>query len=204
MSHVFISHEGETPRASLLDPMLRSWSETVFKHPEPPRSELLELRNRIVHGTDAVQWNTRFRTSMTFYGGGEAVESVAAEPGARTLKPDLVYYGGSIAICTQVHPDDDHFDVDLVALREEGERWDIDEWSSVFTKLVATSKAFTESASSITSLRKLLRRQARDERIRSLPSERRALYDSIKALREEIGPGEFDINQALREIREGA
>lgn len=204
MSRVFASSEDETSRTRLLEPMVWSWSETLFERPDPPRSELLELRKRIVHGGETVLQTTRLLTSMISHRTGEGTALPAEPPGPGPGCDFAAYDVGSFITCTQIHPDDDHYDLNLVVLREEGERWDVDEWGSFFKKAVATLKEFTDSASSITSLRELLRRQARDERIRDLPEGRRSLYESIRLLREEIGSGEFDIDQAIRELRGGA
>jgi hypothetical protein len=43
----------------------------------------------------------------------------------------------------------------------------------------------------------------RERLLARLTPERRALYDRIVALREEIGPVDFDIVEAIRELREG-
>lgn len=50
-------------------------------------------------------------------------------------------------------------------------------------------------------LREFLSPERHEERLRKLSPERRALYDRIRKLREEIGPIEFDVAKALREIR---
>jgi hypothetical protein len=42
----------------------------------------------------------------------------------------------------------------------------------------------------------------RDELLRKMSPEKRALFEKISALRERIGPVKFDVVEALREIRE--
>jgi hypothetical protein len=48
----------------------------------------------------------------------------------------------------------------------------------------------------------LLRTHSKDELLRSMGPERRALFHRILALRERIGPVRFDVVEALREMRE--
>jgi hypothetical protein len=50
-------------------------------------------------------------------------------------------------------------------------------------------------------LSSLLQRQRRDERLKRLSPERRAMYEDIRKLREEIGPIDFNVVEALRELR---
>jgi hypothetical protein len=47
--------------------------------------------------------------------------------------------------------------------------------------------------------RRLLKR-IEENRLAMTP-ENRALFDSIRALADKIGPGDFDINEAIRELR---
>jgi hypothetical protein len=42
----------------------------------------------------------------------------------------------------------------------------------------------------------------RDELVRRMSPEKRALFEKISALRKRIGPVKFDVVEALREIRE--
>lgn len=42
-----------------------------------------------------------------------------------------------------------------------------------------------------------------DELLRCMTAQRRALYEEIMKLRNEAGPGDFDIVEELRKIREG-
>ncbi len=63
------------------------------------------------------------------------------------------------------------------------------------------TRATTVSATTVSTLRGLLRRRMRDERLKRLSPERRAVYDRIRKLREEIGPVEFGIVETLRELR---
>ncbi len=52
------------------------------------------------------------------------------------------------------------------------------------------------------SLRQLIRTERREELMRRLSSERKATYDRIRRLREEIGPLNFDVVEELRNLRE--
>lgn len=52
------------------------------------------------------------------------------------------------------------------------------------------------------SLRRLLRAERREELLRRLSPERRATYERIRKLREEIGTLDFDVVEELRELRE--
>lgn len=45
------------------------------------------------------------------------------------------------------------------------------------------------------------RRIAREDRLRRMSPAARATYESIRALRKEIGPVGIDVTEALREIR---
>lgn len=53
-------------------------------------------------------------------------------------------------------------------------------------------------------LRKLLHAHTREERLRGMSPERRALYDELLQLRQEIGPVSIDTVKLLREIRADA
>ena len=59
----------------------------------------------------------------------------------------------------------------------------------------------TRTSTRVSFLRSLLQRQRRDERIARMSPERRAMYEEIRKLREEIGPINFNVVEALREIR---
>lgn len=48
-----------------------------------------------------------------------------------------------------------------------------------------------------------VRRYSREELLRRMTPEARATYNRIKKLREEIGPIDFNIVKALRELRGG-
>ena len=63
------------------------------------------------------------------------------------------------------------------------------------------TRATNPTSTTVSSVAKLLRRQHRDERLRRMSPEARATYERIRTLREEIGPLDFDIVKALRELR---
>jgi hypothetical protein len=62
---------------------------------------------------------------------------------------------------------------------------------------------WTSTAGEESSLRKVITLQRRAQRLAKMSAEQRSTYDRIVALRESIGPGDFDIASAIREIREG-
>ena len=59
------------------------------------------------------------------------------------------------------------------------------------------------SDDSVERLRELLRPERRDELLRKMSPENRALLESIEKLRERIGHIDFDVVAALRELRNG-
>lgn len=61
--------------------------------------------------------------------------------------------------------------------------------------------ATNATSTTVSSVAKLLRLHHRDERLRRMSPEARATYDRIRTLRTEIGPLDFDIVRAIREIR---
>ena len=63
------------------------------------------------------------------------------------------------------------------------------------------SNATTSTTTSLTSIGQVLSRKHRDERLRRMSPERRALYHDIRTLREKIGPINFDVVETLREFR---
>ena len=69
-------------------------------------------------------------------------------------------------------------------------------------KLERLTRATKVTSTRVSSVAWLLRRQHRDERLRRMSPEARATYKRIRELREEIGPLDFDIVKALRELRD--
>ena len=63
------------------------------------------------------------------------------------------------------------------------------------------TRANSMTGTTISGLGDVVRRRNRDDRIRRLSPERRAAYERIKKLREQIGPVRFDVVEALRELR---
>ena len=91
--------------------------------------------------------------------------------------------------------------------------WNADAWTmdEIWNKLgeslipevvIRTTQATTATATTVSSLRQLLARKQLDERLRRMSPDRRTLYEEIRQLREEIGPIDFDVVRALRELRE--
>lgn len=74
------------------------------------------------------------------------------------------------------------------------------EW--LFACAAPETRATTSSATTVSSLRRLLKGRLRDERLRRLPPERRRVYDNIKRLRKDMGPVDFDVVRELRKLRE--
>lgn len=70
--------------------------------------------------------------------------------------------------------------------------------------VVVSSSIGTPTGMTNRSLRSLLRMQLRDDRLRRMSPERRAIYERIRKLRDEIGPIDFDAVEALCEPRENA
>ncbi len=64
------------------------------------------------------------------------------------------------------------------------------------------TRATNSTSTTVSSVASLLRRHHRDERLRRMSPEALATYDRIRRLREEIGPVEFDVLEALRELRD--
>lgn len=64
------------------------------------------------------------------------------------------------------------------------------------------TRATGPTSSTVSQTNMLLRRRRLDEKVRSLSPERRALFEEIKRLRDRIGPIDFDVVRAIRELRE--
>lgn len=64
------------------------------------------------------------------------------------------------------------------------------------------TRATRPTSTTISSVARLLRRHHRDERLRRMSSAARASYNRIRSLRAEIGPVDFDVVKALRELRD--
>ena len=81
-----------------------------------------------------------------------------------------------------------------------------DDWTSVkLTSLYValSTRATSDSSTTVSSIRRLLQRRQRDERLQRLSPEQRQLYDDIQALRDQVVPGPFDVDEAIRELRKG-
>ena len=85
---------------------------------------------------------------------------------------------------------------------------DITPWEALRKWLVPRSplhtltQATSPTSTTVSSIRSLLRARHRDDRLARMTPERRATYERIKKLRDSIGPIDFDLLEALREIRE--
>jgi hypothetical protein len=60
----------------------------------------------------------------------------------------------------------------------------------------------SEDQATVSRLKDVLDQSSREERLARLSPEARATYERIRKLREAIGPVDFEIVAALREIRE--
>jgi hypothetical protein len=63
------------------------------------------------------------------------------------------------------------------------------------------TKATSVTSTTVSTVGMLLRASRRDEMLKRLSPERRATFDRIRRLREEIGPVSFNIVRELRELR---
>ena len=59
-----------------------------------------------------------------------------------------------------------------------------------------------DEVSAVERLRKLLRSYTPEERYARMTPGRRALFDEIRRLRDEIGPIDFDVVEELRKLRD--
>lgn len=64
-----------------------------------------------------------------------------------------------------------------------------------------STKATSVTSTTVSTAGMLLRASRRDEMLKRLSPERRATFDRIRRLREEIGPVSFNIVRELRELR---
>ena len=86
---------------------------------------------------------------------------------------------------------------------EDGRPWLIlSDWASSRREGVDfATRATKVTSTTVSSVRRLLRALHREDRVSRMPAERREIYERIRGLREEIGPVDFDVVEALREIR---
>jgi hypothetical protein len=90
------------------------------------------------------------------------------------------------------HPDEDHLNSwRQLADLESGNGGSVE----------PSSRATGATGTTVSSIRRLLRRRWRDQRLADLSPERRALYEGISSLRESIGKVDFNILESLRELR---
>jgi len=83
--------------------------------------------------------------------------------------------------------------------------WQKIDWLAINPKpAVVSTRATTSTSTTVSFLRSLLRMQLRNDRLRKMSPERRAIYERIRQLRDEIGPIDFDVVEALWELRENA
>lgn len=97
-------------------------------------------------------------------------------------------------------------DTRLRPLAAPDDAWnDADEWTlrNVTSQYVAFTRATTASSTTVSSIRSLLQRRQRDERLKRLSPDQRQLYDDIQALRDHVASGQFNVVQAIRDLRKG-
>jgi hypothetical protein len=68
--------------------------------------------------------------------------------------------------------------------------------------VLRTTRATNPTSTTVSSAARFLRDHQRDERLRRMSPERRANYERIRKLRNDIGPIDFDVVKALRELRD--
>ena len=81
-----------------------------------------------------------------------------------------------------------------------GSAWGIKRDIATHSYRVST-KATSVTSTTVSTVGMLLRASRKDEMLRRLSPERRATFDRIRRLREEIGPVSFNIVRELRELR---
>ena len=88
---------------------------------------------------------------------------------------------------------------------ESAAAWQKIDWVAINPKpAVVSTRATTPTSTTVSFLRSPLRMQLRNDRLRKMSPERRAIYERIRKLRDEIGPIDFDVVEALQELREYA
>lgn len=88
---------------------------------------------------------------------------------------------------------------------EDGRAWrTLSDWASLRRERIDLATRATKATSTtVSSVGRLLRALHREQRVGRMPAGRREMYERIKSLRERIGRIDFDILEALREIRQG-
>ncbi len=100
--------------------------------------------------------------------------------------------------------------IDSPSIEQKGTIVPSDPWPDIrpgfpgTEQVVDTTRATTSTATTVSSIRDLLGMRRRDERVRRLSPDRRALYEEIVELRSAIGPVALDVVEAIRELRENA
>lgn len=74
--------------------------------------------------------------------------------------------------------------------------------SRFFPQIKHHTRATVDTSTTVSHIAALLRHHHRDERIRRMSPENRAMYQRIRELREDIGSIRFDVVGAIREVRE--
>ena len=69
-------------------------------------------------------------------------------------------------------------------------------------RMSPSTKAMTSTAVTVSSIRSLLQMRKRDDMLKRMTPEKRALYERIVKLREKIGPVNMNLVEAIRELRE--
>lgn len=72
----------------------------------------------------------------------------------------------------------------------------------LFLPIHRATRATAVTSTTVSHIAAMLRRHHRDERIRRMSPENRAMYERIRELREDIGSIRFDVVRAIREARE--
>ena len=122
---------------------------------------------------------------------GKVIYVTVSSTAAFTQRTHLSTWGGH-EVRALAHPDDDH-------LRSWQRLADLQAGNG--GSVESSTRATNPTSTTVSSIRRLLRRQLRDQRLASLPPERRSLYESITSLRDSVGQVDFDIIESLRELR---
>jgi hypothetical protein len=121
-------------------------------------------------------------------------------PDRQAAEPDLVHVLGGSTVVVETESGATISLGDILSLASNFKKAD---WLSLYYQHHFPGLA-AESTTEPTerSLRQLFRAERRDRLLQRLSPERRATYERIRRLREEIGPIDFDVVEALRELRE--
>ena len=121
--------------------------------------------------------------------------------GWQLVEPNLVFMvGSSRRMVIEVQSDEVPAPIDVASLASSLEKVDLLPVYSRFHFFCSAAESPTTTTDR--SWRRLQRVRRREELLQRLTPERRATYDRIRKLREDIGPLNFDVVEELRVLRE--